>query len=389
MTGEPPDRPGQPPSLRDLGEDRLVLSVMSRFGVAPPWLQVPAGDDAAVLDLAAAGSAGVTGSVVAATDTMVEGLDFRRDWSSGVDVGVKVAAQNLADLAAMGAVPLSLLVSLAAPGDLPACWATDLADGLALECARAGAHVVGGDVSAAPLVVVTGAALGLLNGLPPVLRSGARPGDVLAIAGRTGPSAAGLALFEAGWPSDRTVLPGLDPAAAGRMLAAHRRPQPPFPDGPSAAVAGATAMIDISDGLVRDAGRVARASGVVLDLDPQLLYPQVLDPQVLDPQVLDPQVLDPRGLPPDGDLIAVAAALGVDPLGWVLSGGEDHALLACFPAAATLPAGFRVIGRVRAAGAAGPSGLSGLSGPSEWPGGTAVLVGGRPWSGDPGWQHFR
>lgn len=340
------------PTLRELGEDALVSAVVSRFGPAPAWLQVPPGDDAAVIDLAAV-RAGASGSLVTATDSVVEGQDFRRDWSSGADVGVKVAAQNLADLAAMGAVPLALLVSLAAPADLPAGWAVELADGLAAECARAGAHVVGGDVSAAESVLVTGTGLGLLVGVPAVLRSGARAGDQVAIAGTTGPSAAGLALLAAGW-TDLAGLPGvlgLDPvtsAAAGRMVAVHRRPAPPYPAGPAAAAAGAGAMIDTSDGLVRDAGRVARSSGVLLDLDP-------------------------AALDLTADLGLVGAALGVDPLGWALGGGEDHALLACYPPGVSLPDGFRPIGRVL-----GPAG-----------GQPGVLVGGRPWTGDPGWLHFR
>jgi thiamine-monophosphate kinase len=353
MTGDSPAgaRSGPDPTLRELGEDALVASVVSRFGAAPAWLRVPPGDDAAVIDLPAVGG---TAALVTAIDSVVEGLDFRRDWSSGTDVGVKVAAQNLADLAAMGAVPMALLVSLAAPPELPSSWTTGLADGLAAECARAGAHVVGGDVSAAEAVLVTGTGIGVLAGAPAVLRSGARPGDLVAIAGSTGLSAAGLALLQAGWRDERG-LPGLDPAAAAaavRMVSAHRRPQPHYPAGPAAAAAGATAMIDTSDGLLRDAGRVARASGVRLDLDPQAVEPTA-------------------------DLVVVAAALGVDPLGWVLGGGEDHALLACFPAeldsTGALPAGFRVIGAVHPAGSDGP----------------AVLVGGRAWTGDPGWQHFR
>jgi thiamine-monophosphate kinase len=391
-TGAPAAIGAPGPTLRDLGEDRLVGAVVARFPGAPAWLRVPPGDDAAVLDLPAgagpvpgAGPAAGAG-LVAGTDTVVEGEDFRRDWSTGADVGVKVAAQNLADLAAMGARPLALLVSLAAPADLPAGWATDLADGLAQECTRAGAHVIGGDVSGAPVVVVTGTALGVLDG-PAVLRSGARPGDVVALAGVTGPSAAGLALLLAGWaetdpapdadpahvpapdsdpagasgdqavaatgdPDPAAVIRRLEPEtrrAAAELVEAHRRPRPPYEAGPRAAAAGATALIDTSDGLLRDADRVGRASGVLLDLAPDLL---------------------PL---PDG-LAGVARSLGVDPLVWALTGGEDHALLACFPPDATMPEEFRVIGAVREATAdAGPG----------------VLVAGRPWTGESGWLHFR
>jgi thiamine-monophosphate kinase len=322
-------------TLGTVGEDGLIASVLVRYGPSPALVRVGPGDDAAVLDLA--------GPVVVSTDTLVETHDFRRDWSSGFDVGVKTAAQNLADVAAMGARPVALLVSLAAPADLPARFARDLADGLADECARAGASVVGGDVSAASEVVVTGTALGVLDGgRPAVLRSGARPGDVVALAGVTGPSAAGLALLLAGRGPD-------DGDAAAVAVRAHLAPRPPYEAGPAAAAAGATALIDTSDGLLRDAGRLAAASGAVLDLDP-------------------------AALAPGADLVAVAALLGAaDPaaraLEWALAGGEDHALLACFPAGTALPAGFRAVGAVRA-------------------GDPGVLVGGRPWTGPTGWHHF-
>lgn len=318
-------------TLGGVGEDGLVASVLARYGPSPAAVRVGPGDDAAVLDLA--------GPVVVSTDTLVEGHDFRRDWSSGREVGVKTAAQNLADVAAMGARPVALLVSLAAPAHLPAGFARDLADGLADECARAGAAVVGGDVSAASEVVVTGTALGVLEGgRTAVLRSGARPGDVVALAGVTGPSAAGLALLLAGAAADG------DPA-----VRAHLAPRPAYAAGPAAAAAGASALIDTSDGLLRDAGRLAAASGAVLDLDPDALAPGT-------------------------DLVAAAARLGAaDPaaraLEWTLAGGEDHALLACFPPSAALPEPFRPVGRVL-------------------PGDPAVRVAGRPWAGPTGWYHF-
>jgi len=182
-----------------------------------------------------------------------------------------------------------------------------------------------------------------------VLRSGARPGDVVALAGRTGPSAAGLALLLASGTAE--AASGRTPAASG-LVEAHLAPRPPYPAGPAAGRAGATALIDTSDGLLRDAGRVARASGVLLDLDP-------------------------AALAPPADLVEVASALG-DPLlatAWVLTGGEDHALLACFPPDADVPAPFVVVGRVLAAG----------RGERDAPG---VLVGGERWTGRDGWHHF-
>ena len=329
--------------IADLGEDGLVSAVIARYGPSPAHVLVGPGDDAAVLDLAALGTAGL---VVASTDTLVEGYDFRREWSTAREIGIKTAAQNLADIAAMGGRPTALLVSLAAPGDLAGDWAAELADGLDDECRRAGAAVVGGDVSQAHEIVITGTALGVLAGRP-VRRSGARPGDVVALAGPTGPSGAGLALLQAGLGGVQgSVLPD---AALAALVRAHRAPRPPYPAGPDAAAAGAHAMIDTSDGLLRDAARIASASGVCLDLDPVALAP-------------------------GPDLRRAAELLGTPEaaFGWVLSGGEDHALLACFGPDVSLPAAFRPIGRVLPVGEDGPK----------------VLVGGRARAGETGWTHF-
>jgi thiamine-monophosphate kinase len=210
------------------------------------------GDDAAVLRAP-------DGPVVATMDMLVEDRHFRRDWSTPFDIGCKAAAQNLADVAAMGGRPTALLVGFATPGDLPVTWAQELVRGLAAECSRAGAFVAGGDVSSADKITLAITALGELAGREPVTRAGARPGDQLALAGRLGHSAAGLALLEAGLT---------EPAA---LVASHRRPQPRYAAGPEAAALGATAMIDISDGLLADLGHVAQASGVRINVETERL----------------------------------------------------------------------------------------------------------------------
>ncbi|GAB3361448.1 thiamine-phosphate kinase [Modestobacter lapidis] len=308
-------RPLVPPpdptdSVGAIGEFGVIARVLARSGTAA-LAEVGPGDDAAVLRAP-------DGRVVVCTDVLVEGRHFRRDWSSGVDIGHKAAAANLADIAAMGAVPTALLVGLACPAGTPAAWLEDIASGMADECDRFGAAVVGGDtVASAPdsaAVVLSVTALGDLGGRAPVTRDGARPGNVVAVAGRLGWSACGLAVLRRGFAS---------PIAA---VTAHRRPVPPYGAGPAAADAGATAMCDTSDGLLADAGHLATASGVRIDLDRAALA---------------------RGfLEPPGPLQQVAAALGGDPMAWVLTGGEDHALVATFPAAAALPHGFTVVGRV-------------------------------------------
>ncbi|MBT0994665.1 thiamine-phosphate kinase [Cellulomonas sp. DKR-3] len=293
--------------VADLTEEQLLGRIVPLLPAGSATLVGP-GDDAAVVSAA-------DGRFVVTTDVLVEDRHFRRAWSTGEDVGARAAVQNLADVAAMGAVPTSLVVTLAVPGDLAVSWVEGLARGLALACAPWDVGVVGGDLSGGPVVVVGVTAHGDLEGRAPVLRSGARPGDVLAHAGVLGASAAGLALLSAD-----LVGPG-DEAA----IRAYLRPGSPLAGGPAAARAGAHAMLDVSDGLLRDAGRMAAASGVRLDVRSDAL---------------------------EGDVRGVAdaaARAGVDPLDWVLGGGEDHGLLAAFPQGAALPAPFRAIGTVHAA----------------------------------------
>jgi thiamine-monophosphate kinase len=246
-------------SVSDDGEFGVIARIISRLPSGPGVLLGP-GDDAAVVSVP-------DGRVVASTDLLVEGRHFRRDWSSAYDIGRKAAAQNLADIVAMGARPVALLVGLACPGDLPVAWVEDLADGLREESALIGASVVGGDVSAADSVTLAVTALGDLEGREPVTRSGARPGDQVVVAGRLGTAAAGLAL---------------------------------------ASEHGARAMIDVSDGLIADLGNIAEASGVRIELTA-------------------------AELPVPTGVAEAATSLGVDPLSWVAGGGDDHAFVAMLP----------------------------------------------------------
>ena len=292
-----------------------------------PGTIVGIGDDAAVL-------AAPDGRVVATTDFLLEGRHFRREWAGASDIGHRAAVRSLADIAAMGAVPTALLIAFAAPPSLPAAWALDLAAGLAAESARAGASVAGGDMARSETVLLAVTGLGDLQGRNPVTRSGARPGDVVAVAGPLGRSAAGLAMLRAGI------------AEPAELVAAHLRPAPPYDAGPEAAALGATAMIDISDGLLADVGHIADASGVLVDIRTASL---------------DIGPLEAAGAAVEG---GAGAALD-----WVLTGGEDHSLTATFPPGVALPPGWSVVGQVRD--------------------GHGVLVDGKPYRGVPGWDHFR
>jgi thiamine-monophosphate kinase len=318
-------------SVARTGEFGLIARVTARLEAGPSTLVGP-GDDGAVVVAS-------DGRVVVSTDALVEGRHFRRDWSTGVDVGHRAAAANLADIAAMGAdiaamgaVPTALVVALCAPASLDVRWAEDLADGLGAEAAKTGASVVGGDMSSSPTLMLSVTALGDLHGVAPVLRSGARPGDVVAMAGRLGYAAAGYTVLSRGFRTPKL------------LVEAYRRPEIPYAAGPEAARRGATSMIDISDGLIADLGHVATASRVAIDLDKGAFE-------------VPPQMRD------------AAQALGTDPYQWVLGGGEDHALVATFPEGTTLPDGFTTIGRVVD--------------------GSGVTVDGKPHKGPAGWDHFR
>ena len=299
--------------LAAVGEIAALARILPRLPSSPGTLLGP-GDDAAVL-------AAPDGRVVLTTDVMVEGPDFRRDWSTPQDIGFKAAATNLADIAAMGARPTGLLVALTAPADLPVAVREGIADGFADACAALapGCGVVGGDLTRSPTLTVAVTAVGSLDDAAPVRRSGARRGDVVAYAGSLGRAGAALRLlFGAPDAAAVAALRRERPDLLDEQLA----PRPPLAAGRGAAAAGATAMLDVSDGLLLDASRIAKASGVVLDLDGTAL---------------------------DHDVRAVAQALGADEStarSIVLTAGEDHGLLACFPDGASLPAPFRVLGAV-------------------------------------------
>jgi thiamine-monophosphate kinase len=295
-------------TVAQVGENEALKRTIARLNVSEHALVGP-GDDSAVI-------AAPDGKFTVTTDTLIEGHDFRLDWSSAYDLGWKAVASNIADVAAMGAVPTALVVALAVPGTTLVSWLEHFADGLKAACVSLapGCGVVGGDLAASDQVMISVAAHGSLEGREPVLRSGAQVGDIVAVAGTLGRAAAGLSLLQSG---NRDAISAYDD-----LVNVQRRPKPPIAAGAAAAVAGATSMLDLSDGLARDAARVAKASNVTIQIDPMQLqgFEAVLEES--------------------------ARAIDAKPGDWVIGGGEDHSLLATFPAGATLPRAFKPIGVV-------------------------------------------
>ncbi|HEU0256790.1 MAG TPA: thiamine-phosphate kinase [Microbacteriaceae bacterium] len=318
-------------TVAQLGEEAVLRRLTPLLPVSGA-ASLGIGDDAAVV-------AAPDGRFVVTTDMMVEGPDFRTAWSTPFDLGWKAAATNLSDVAAMGARPSALVVALAVAPDTALRRLEDFARGLAAACLALAPScgVVGGDLSTSVTHTITVTALGDLEGRAPVTRAGARPGDVVAYCGELGLAGRGLRLlFEQGVDGngrpDRSRAEGLR-RLHRTLIDAQLRPAPPIASGPVAARAGAHAMMDVSDGLAKDARRLARASGVSVIFDRE--------------------------------------ALGDDPE-MAMRGGEDHGLLATFAPTAPLPEGFRRLGR---------------AGPADR--GARVWVGRHPYRDDGGWDPYR
>ncbi|QDP97229.1 thiamine-phosphate kinase [Microlunatus elymi] len=309
-------------TLAEVGEFGLIDEITADLPAGPDVVIGP-GDDGAVL--------AVDSPLVCSVDVLIQDVHFKPQWSSATDVGRKSVAVNVADIEAMGGTATAIVVGFAAPADTEERWALDFARGLRAECDTAGVSLVGGDVTRSAQIAISVTVLGTLDGRAPVRRDGARPGQVVALCGRVGWAAAGLAVLGRGFRSPRAAVQ------------AQQVPEVPYGQGKVAALAGATSMIDISDGLLADLGHVAERSGVAIDLRSDAF-----------------EVAEP--------LQAVAAATGSDPLKLILTGGEDHALAATF-AADRVPAGWTVIGAVHE-------------------GESAVTVDGASWEGEAGWNHY-
>lgn len=315
-----------PSTLAELGEFELIDLLMPIFPQGDHVFLGP-GDDAALVRTP-------RGHVVVSADLSVQGRHFKTEWAPARSIGRKATAANLSDINAMGGRAHSLTVSLGAPPTTQTKWILELASGIAEEAALVGASVVGGDVTRADEIIISISVLGTCDQAP-VRRSGANVGDVLALAGRQGWAAAGLAVLQRGFNSPRA------------LVEAYQCPQVPYTAGPVAAQAGATSMLDVSDGLVADARHIATASGVDLEIQTESF-----------------ELAEP--------MQAVSAAIGSDPIDFILSGGDDYCLLATFPSQTACPEGFTVIGSVVELAGEQPE----------------VRVDGLPYEGSGGHRHF-
>ena len=251
-------------------------------------LAVGPGDDAAVIE--------IDGQVVVSVDSMVEGIHFPRGWKDPGDIAHRALAGALSDLAAMAAEPRTVLIALGLPGGTEAEFLEGLADATVEAAGRFGVSVAGGDVVQSPTLFLSVTVIGdLPGGRAPVTRSGAQTGDLVAVTGALGGSAAGLSILTG------TEVPGLGPELRDSLISRYLRPTPLTALGVAFGEIGPTAMVDVSDGLVADLGHLASASSVSISIDAD-------------------------AVPIEPGVEAVAGATGRDLVGFALSGGEDYEL---------------------------------------------------------------
>ena len=257
-----------------------------------PGVRVGIGDDCAVLEPTPGAP------LLATTDLLIEGVHFRRTYATPADIGWKAFAVNLSDIASMGGRPRWALVALACPGTAEALEVEAFYSAAGTLADQHEVAIVGGDTSASPSGWIVNVSLLGEAVHPPLLRSTARPGDVVAVTGPLGRSAAGLALL-----STPTAASGLVPFDVDDVTGAHLRPEPRVREGQwLAAVGGVTAMIDLSDGLVTDLAHIGEESAVGAHIDL-------------------------TRVPLSDSVRRVAAACGGDALAWATGGGEDYELL--------------------------------------------------------------
>jgi len=284
-----------------MGEFELLARIRERLPQPGPRVRLGSGDDAAV--------AVPGGATATSVDALLDGVHFRREWSSPAQIGAKALAVALSDLAAMGAEPGEAYVVLGVPTDLDEDGCMELLDGLAAIAAETGTTLAGGDVTRAPVLTLAVTVVGHAPGPERfVTRAGARPGDALVVTGELGGAAAGLQLLGSAKGSRSSFVPHshTKDERTASLIARQLEPRPRLAAGRALAKAGATAMIDLSDGLGGDAGHIAEASGAGLRIDAA-------------PLPIAPGVAE------------IAQTTGRDALQLAVSGGEDYELLAALP----------------------------------------------------------
>jgi thiamine-monophosphate kinase len=294
-----------------MGEFELLARLRERLPPPGPQVRLGSGDDASIVV--------PPGATATSVDALLDGVHFRRGSASLAQIGGKALATALSDLAGMGAEPGEAYVALGVPADLDEPGCLELIDGLAALAAETGTTLAGGDLTRAPALSLTVTAVGhAASAGELVTRAGASAGDLLAVTGELGGAAAGLLLLERDSQARSAFRPHGDSndyraddladlgSTEQELIARQLEPRPQLAAGRALAAAGATAMIDISDGLGGDARHLAAASGVRLQIDAS-------------------------ALPLAAGVAEVAGAFGRDPLALAIGGGEDYELLATLP----------------------------------------------------------
>jgi thiamine-monophosphate kinase len=283
----------------ELTEDQLIAAVAKLLSGDAPGVQLGLGDDAALVEPG-------RGSTVVTTDMLLEGVHFELGAIAPADLGAKAIVVNVSDVAAMGGSPRYAVVSLGIPPTIETAWVIELFGGMRTACDEYGLSLVGGDTNRAAAVTIAPTVIGEVPSGAAVRRDGARPGDLIGVTGSLGAAAGGL------------LLSRLHPSKLGRalgepwgrtLLEALHRPVARVGEGQTLAQVGATAMMDLSDGLAKDLSRLCAASACGARIQTS-------------------------AIPVSDALRAASAALGVDPVDLALSGGEDYELLATLDATA-------------------------------------------------------
>ena len=277
----------------ELSEDELIAAIRKVLSGEQPGVALGIGDDAAVVE---AGS----GQQVLTSDMLIEGVHFERSSISARDLGAKAVVVNVSDMAAMAASPRYALVSIGLPRDVEASWVVELYGGMRAACEEYALSLVGGDTNRSEAIVLSVTVVGEVAPARAVARSGAQPGDLIVVTGSLGAAAGGLALSRA---PKATAARALSTPWGRELLDTLARPIARVGEAQTLAQVGATAMMDLSDGLAKDVSRLCAESDVGARVDL-------------------------ARLPVSGALRDGAAVLGVDPVELAVGGGEDYELLA-------------------------------------------------------------